>query len=261
MARFDNPKVLARIGEFFCLLKHEVNAIRRYELARELAEMLASCGLDRTLTAFGPYEKLAQSCQCNAKLSELNMTQFQGLLEPAKSVAYDDIGSFSIIVSDRKTIPADLVFLNQKAEKGLMTDTQAALIQDTIQCLRAKSYRPAIVMAWCFGFDMIREWIFRDPSRLQDFNSLLQNRTQKDGGRIVGDYQDFYKEKEVFVLDICRDATGSLCDFSTKTHRQLQVLLDERNSFAHANTFEATQAQAFAYVERLIRVVNSPPFA
>ena len=60
---------------------------------------------------------------------------------------------------------------------------------------------------------------------------------------------------------MCRDSQDTkLKDFDDKTVRGLQVLLDQRNEFAHANYAMATVTEATAYVERMVRIVTGPPF-
>jgi hypothetical protein len=130
---------------------------------------------------------------------------------------------------------------------------QEALRQDLMTCLKAHLARPAIVMAWALGYDLIRSWVFNDPQRLQDFNNQLRNPQ-------IADYHDFFAVGEQRVLETCRDAVGSLAGFTGKTFRTLHGMLDDRNNFAHANYAQATPAEATVYVERLVRVVTGPPF-
>jgi hypothetical protein len=130
---------------------------------------------------------------------------------------------------------------------------QDALRLDLITCLRAHLSRPAIVMAWALGYDLIRSWVFNDPRRLSDFNAQLRN------PQVVG-YHDFFAIGEQRVLETCRDAVGAMATFTSKTFRTLHGMLDDRNNFAHANYVQATPEEATVYVQRIVRVVTSPPF-
>jgi hypothetical protein len=106
---------------------------------------------------------------------------------------------------------------------------------------------------WALGYDLIRSWVFNDSQRLSDFNLKLKDPQ-------VVDYHDFFAIGEQRVLETCRDAAGSLTAFTGKTFRTLHAMLDDRNNFAHANYAQATPEEAVVYVQRLIRVVTSPPF-
>ena len=99
-----------------------------------------------------------------------------------------------------------------------------------------------------------------DATRWADFNQVLSRRTQRVGQRLIISYQDFFAEKEAFILEILRDASGSLQGFTGKTHLLLENLLDDRNAFAHADFADATESDSKAYIERLLRVLTSAPF-
>ena len=137
-----------------------------------------------------------------------------------------------------------------------MTDWQTAMWHDVLRCLQTRAYRPAITVGWALCYDIIRYWVFRDATRLNDFNSELTNRKKTN----ITDYENFFLHGESFVLDLCRLASGSLAGFTEKTQRSLQVLLDERNEFAHANFRLATAPVAQAHIERLIAILCAPPF-
>jgi hypothetical protein len=61
----------------------------------------------------------------------------------------------------------------------ILTPPQKQLLNETIICLECGAYRSAIVMGWCFGYDVIRWWIFNDKDRLNQFNSELASYTRK----------------------------------------------------------------------------------
>ena len=187
-------------------------------------------------------------------------SQLASIVHPVATRLYEEVRERSFIESD-STIPAKLISLAEHLGRSLQPH-QEALRADTELCLRARLYRPAIVSAWSLGYELIRWWVYSDAMRLSDFNAMLIQRTQKHrkGSRSVAQYDDFFTESEAFVLEICRDASGSLSQFTEKTYRTLQRLLDDRNAFAHANFHEATETEAKSYVERIVRVVESQPF-
>lgn len=130
---------------------------------------------------------------------------------------------------------------------------QEALRRDLVTCLKAHVARPAIVMAWALGYDLVRSWVFNDPLRKQAFSNQI--------GAQVNDYHDFFHLNEYRVLSACRNSQDvALAPFTDRELRDLQSLLDQRNDFAHANFNRASINEATAYVERMVRVVTSPPF-
>jgi hypothetical protein len=138
---------------------------------------------------------------------------------------------------------------------------QEALRQDLIVCLKAHLARPAIVTAWALGYDILRTWVYDDQPRRASFNTQLANPPRKGEPAAIVDYHDFFTLGEVRFLEICRDSQDmTLKDFTAKTFRTLQALLDQRNDFAHANYSQANEHEANAYVVRLLRVVTRPPF-
>ena len=158
----------------------------------------------------------------------------------------------SLRISDIKP-PDELSNLVARSGKPLKAHQQA-LQSDAITCLKMQLARPAIVSAWALGFDLVRSWVFDDPSRLTAFNAQI-------GSPVVTDYHDLFRVTEVKFLEVCRDSQDtSLIAFTHKTFRKLEELLDHRNEFAHANYAQATPAEANVFVERMIRVVTGPPF-
>jgi hypothetical protein len=138
---------------------------------------------------------------------------------------------------------------------------QQALQSDLITCLKVHLARPAIVMAWALGYDLVRSWVFDDSGRLAAFNQQLTKNPRKGEPIAVVVYSDFFHIGEWRFLEVCRDSQDTkLRDFDDKTVRGLQGLLDQRNEFAHANYAMATVTEATAYVERMVRIVTGRPF-
>ena len=131
---------------------------------------------------------------------------------------------------------------------------QEALRDDVTTCLKAELNRPAIVTAWALGYDLVRYWIYHDQARRDALNAALKNAR-------LDKYEDFFSIGERRVLKACCDCEeASLNDFTDKTYRTLENLLDQRNNFAHANFDLASSATAKAFVESMIRAVTGPPF-
>jgi hypothetical protein len=242
----QNPQVsspslyVSEVGKFFTLLER--------------------IGLESTRRMATSLEGLSIPGDHLGRISHVASLQLSSKVHPISTRLYEETIQQSLILCDGQINPK-LVSLLMELGRELQPH-QEVLRQDLEMCLRARLYRPAIVAAWNLGYDLIRWWIFEDSHRLADFNNLLSQRTanHRKGSRTIGRYDDFFFESEAFVLENCRDASGSLSDFSDKTYRQLQRLLDDRNAFAHANYDEATEAEAKSYVDRIIRILTNTPF-
>lgn len=237
-----SPKNYAsEVGKFFTLLERT-----GLHSTRRMAESLA--GLEV------PWNRLGMITHVASK-------ELASRVHPVATRLYEETAEKSFIESDPQIAPK-LVSLDQHLKRPLEVH-QEALRADTEMCLRAKLHRPAIVSAWNLCYDLIRWWIFSDAQRLADFNALLQQRTlnHRKGSRSIRRYDEFFVESETFVLDICRDAKGAMSSFTDKTHRVLQGLLDDRNSFAHANFDEATDPEAKSYIDKVIRLIGNQPFS
>lgn len=242
----QNPQVYrpnnyaAEIGNFFTLLERT-----GLESTRRLANSLAGLYI--------PAER-------NGMIGQVAGLELSSRAHPIATRLYEEVKERSFIEADSEIAPK-LLSLGEQLGRPLGPH-QEALRTDTERCLRARLYRPAIVSAWNLGYDLIRSWIFFEAQRLADFNALLKLRTanHRKGARTIVRYEDFFVESEAFVLEVCRDATGAMVDFTEKTYRTLQRLLDDRNAFAHANFDEATESEAKSYVDRIIRVLTNQPF-
>jgi len=242
----QNPQVYRselyakEVGNFFTLL--ERTGLRS---TRRMAESLAGLAIPNAPLGL---------------ITAVASLELSSRVHPIATRLYEETNDKDYIESDRQIAPK-LVSLAHEWGRPLEPH-QAALRADTETCLRARLYRPAIVTAWGLCFDLVRWWVFSDTQRLSDFNTLLVQRTanHRRGSRTISRYTDYFTESDAFILELCRDATGTLSDFTEKTHRILQRLLDDRNAFAHANFEEATETEAKSYVDRVIRVICNPPF-
>lgn len=224
-------------------------------------KLLLRCNLPRTQIAAGPIDgAILHYSPRTGGITANHSAQLQTLTGSIGRVLYDEAASKSVIITDTQDIPQSLLELHTRLAVPSLEPHQQALRQDVITCLKAKAHRPAIIVGWALGFDLIRWWVHSDATRLADFNQLLAQRTQRAGQRQIVNYQDFFGEKEAFILEILRDATGSLQGFTGKTHRLLENLLDDRNAFAHANFADATESESKAYIERLLRALTNAPF-
>lgn len=165
----------------------------------------------------------------------------------------------SVLVSDSQ-VPDSMTTFETRLGRPLQAH-QKAILEDIIKCFTARLARPAIVNCWALGFDVVRTWIHTDDNRLQTFNSQLAAHPPRRGPNQVNGYTDFFRLGESWILQVCRDAQDALSSFTDRTQRDLQNLLDQRNDFAHANYHHATEIEAAAYADRMVRIVTNAPFA
>lgn len=235
------PDLYAKeVGNFFTLLERA-----RMESTRRMASSLSGIVI--------PPDR-------SGLISQVASLELASRVHPIATRLYEEAAAHSLIETDRDVNPI-LGSLNDRLKVPLQS-YQEAMRADTERCLKAKLYRPAIVSAWNLCYDIVRSWIYNDPTRLADFNSLMVQRTarHKKGSRTVGRYEDFFLESDAFVLEICRDASGALASFGGTTYETLHRLLDDRNAFAHANFNDATPSESKSYVDKVIRAITSPPF-
>jgi len=226
--------------------------------AQSMVQRLSKAGFVSSLQIAEPLakeaEKLDGDFQGAVKFSR-NETQFKAIASSLDAVMMGEADSKSLILTDVK--PPDEI-----SQFANLARHQEALRGDLVTCLKAHLARPAIVMAWALGYDLIRSWVFNETThRLPAFNSQLASNPRRGEPVAVNDYHDFFRIGETRFLEICRDSQhASLQRFTDRTFRDLQGLLDQRNEFAHANYSSANEHEANVYVVRMVRIVTNPPF-
>lgn len=253
-----------QLGEFFFHIQNPQAAYIQSYLSDipEFLSLLQRCNLVQSLTASKQLDGIKLSyLRRSARIIPNQVNELTTLSRSIRDTLYEELRTHQVIITKNSTIPEVLIDLATRLGLSNLQPHQEALRNDIIQCLKVEAYRPAIVVSWALGFDLLRWWIFSDPNRLADFNLILEQRTQNKVVRQIHHYPDFFNENESFVLQLCRDSTGSLQKFTGKTFRLLENLLDDRNAFAHANFADATEHEAKSYIERLFRVLSGSPFS
>lgn len=259
---FHTVSNFVRLGETLHALQNP--QVYKPELyAKEVGDfwtLLEQTNLHSTRRLANSLDGLEIPADSSGMITRVAGLELSSRLHPIATRLYEETNEKTFIESDPH-IASKLVSLAEHLGRPLEPH-QEALRADTEMCLRARLYRPAIVSAWSLCFDLVRWWIYSDGRRLADFNSLLGQRTAKPprGSRKISQYDDFFLESDAFVLELCRDTTGTLSSFTGKIHRTIQRLLDDRNAFAHANFDEATETEAKSYVDKAIRLISNAPF-
>lgn len=135
-----------------------------------------------------------------------------------------------------------------------LTAAQVHLLRETLGDLETGHYSSAIVMAWNFTYDCIRQWVFNN--RLGPFNQWLRDHYHRDE---IGSYDDFYLRDaphERLVLDVYRET--NIVDGTTHDH--LCQALRFRHNYAHPDFKQPSIHKANAHIENLLDVLAGEPF-
>lgn len=254
-----NANDLIHLGVNFWTVRHpdRYDFLAYHNGLRSLIDRLEKAGFVETLRVARPLYQLANQLYEQDKFVELFDERIKHFASTAAAIdnALSGEGENTTLILTDQRPPNALLSL------ACPEPHQEALRLDLILCLQARLSRPAFVTAWALGFDLIRSWVLSDDERLIAFNAQLAKNPRKGEPIAIVEYRDFFHLGEARFLEICRDSQApSLVPFNDRVHRNLQSLLDQRNEFAHANDSSATPTEAIAYVERMIRIVTSPPF-
>ena len=252
-----------QLGELFFHIQNPQAAYVESYLADipEFLSLLQRCNLVQSLTASKQLDGIKLSyLRRSSRIIPNQVNELTTLTRSIRDTLYEELKTHQVAITKNAAIPEVICDLASRLEVSNLQPHQEALRNDIVQCLNVEAYRPAIVVSWALGFDLLRWWIFSDSKRLDDFNLILEQRTRNKTVRQIIYYSDFFNENESFVLQLCRDSAGSLQKFTGKTFRLLENLLDDRNAFAHANFDNATEHEAKSYIERLFRVLTGSPF-
>jgi hypothetical protein len=252
-----------RLGESLALVRNprpfHANAVK--DAMDSLLSQLTACGLTGTRTAADPFSRW--SLPFNPATGFIGGTALEQIVSAMEfvdqSLTYE-VGKRNVIEYDPNTAPTRLRDIETTQK---LTTSQTYLRDETVRCFEREAYRAAIVMGWCFAYDVIRQWVYSDATRLASFNAELAKYTnKKSGARQYADivhYDDFFSNKapgEGMVIEVCEAANL----FGGRVVRDLRHFLDKRNDYAHANAAQPSLQQATAYVEHLIDIVTAPPF-
>lgn len=226
-----------------------------------LKDRLIRCGYSSCMPLVdGLVELTATTTERIRGLDAKELEEVQHTSTDLRSILLHEAKATTAILSHLQ-LPQPLTELQNNLGYPL-PDYQEAMRKDVELCLKAGLTRPAIVMGWALGFDIVRAWVFNDTTgKLADFNTQLQSKPLRKGPTQITTFEDFFHVGEYDFLEVCKNAQGAgLVVFTEKQFRNLQSLLDQRNEFAHANYSHASQNVAVAYVERVLKAVTETPF-
>lgn len=217
----------------------------------------------KTISAMEPIKTRGlvrvNSGSINETLSDTEYKMLNQFMNSASQV-FDHEAREREVIELNKILSEQVIDLNLKLKEAsiVLKDNQSAMLDDMMDCLRVGLYRQAIVTAWMLGYDILRVWVFDNKARLDAFNAWHANGTKNNTA--ILEYEDFFKLNEAYFLDACMKSADALNVFTSKIHRSLIYLLDERNAFAHSNFRQCSNSKAEAYVERLFDILCEQPF-
>lgn len=147
-------------------------------------------------------------------------------------------GRLDDILNDHPTVVIVSKLLFELVER-IEDEAQRVFLAETIKCYRVGAFRAAIVMAWNLGFYHLRDWIWADRARIDNFNASIMKKFPKKACQINA-VIDFDELKEFEFLEICQH--GKL--LSKGVVEVLKDKLKKRNSAAHPSTIVFGQPQA-----------------
>lgn len=244
---------LIALGEGIVVLRNPAswNPVNYVANRDDFIQRLQIVGFTSTAAASNSLAKFTVR-QAGQQILQSDAIALQSIAQTVYSVLRHEAISTTIIATDH--MPPDTLLQLETTLGRQLEPHQKALYDDLLACLKAHLARPAIVMAWALGYDIVRWWIFSDPNRMAALATQMN--------KAIANEHDFFYLNEYRVLEACRNSQHpTLQPAFNDTHlRDLQALLDARNDFAHANFNRASINEANAYVERVVRVVTSPPF-
>lgn len=162
----------------------------------KLLHQLSECGMTRTRTVAQPLDGLSIPYnKTTGHISTVAQNELKAYMRPVLDMIAAESSELEVAAIDTGGISQRLQQIRQQSP---LTDSQKQLSEETILCLSRGAYRAAIVIGWCFAYDVIRWWAFDETTRLQKFNAGLSNFTKGKGKRTYQDissYEDFYSNK------------------------------------------------------------------
>lgn len=131
----------------------------------------------------------------------------------------------------------------------IQNDTERNFIEEAIRCFgtRPPAKRATVILTWIICIDHLQNFILKNKRMLTALNMALSRGNQKL--RKVSRKEDFSEMDESVFLTRIREAKIT----DTNIHKQLEEYLRFRDSCAHPNTLQISDARVEAFVEDIIK--------
>jgi hypothetical protein len=187
--------------------------------------------------------------------------QLTEIVETVAKVLYNEADNRQTIAIDASEVSKRLRDLPGLLPTGRpLTDSQTELMDEAIRCIECGAYRAAAVIGWNLAYDYIRTWVL-DSGHLDNLNAGLSRVCpQKTPITYYCDFFDKDAPIERNVIDaLAHQESGPI--INGELHDHLVQYLRYRNRYAHATAKAASAAKTNAYVEHLIDIITTSPFA
>jgi len=190
-------------------------------------------------------------------VNEESARVMQQLVTPIEKSLKYEAGQIEIITVDRDPVLSQLKSFH---EAFPLTDLQTSLRSELIYCMSVGALKASMILAWNFGFDYIRQWVF--DNHLSTFNAFLTSKyldrkTSKPKYESIVDYEDFFlgSPGERTFLEVT-EYSGIL---GRKKIDLLKALLHRRNDCAHPSFHNPSIDQVNAYTKDILNIISTSP--
>lgn len=161
-------------------------------------------------------------------------------------------GRLNDILSDHPTTVIVSKLLSDLVDK-ISDEAEKSFLSETMRCYRSGAFRASIVMVWNLGFYHLRDWIWADRGRIDQFNAGIAKKYPKSD-LVINSLIEFDELKEFEFLEVCQ--TSKL--LSKNLVETLKDKLKRRNSAAHPSTVVFSQPQADDVISEIVNNILIP---
>ncbi|HLN28601.1 MAG TPA: hypothetical protein VK395_12735 [Gemmataceae bacterium] len=249
------------LGEHVYLMQNRVETIRGPDLAGILARFIAlleECGFTSAKNAVSPLTVLNYPIlPGNQLLNPGSVTHISAAMRSAVNVMYNQAAAMKTVVLKESEASAKLRDLPK--HRGLTT-SQQHLWEETLRCFETGANRAAAVMGWNLAYDCMRRWIF---DNVLDFNTRLTTRYPSLAP--LTKYEDFFLKDAPDESELLKVAgfapPGQKPIIGGEIYDHLIAYLRQRNKYAHASGVIPSAEQVAGYIDHLIDIISTAPFA
>lgn len=161
-------------------------------------------------------------------------------------------GRLDDILKDHPTVVIVSKLLSDLVGK-IEDESENAFLSEAMKCYKVGAFRAAIVMIWNLGFYHLRDWVWADRSRIDQFNDGIKKKYPKKDLQISC-VLDFEELKEFEFIEICHSSKL----LSKNIVELLKDKLRRRNSAAHPSAMVFSQPQADDVISEIINNIIIP---
>ncbi len=227
-----------------------------FESIRNLRERLQKCGATATFAASASLANLELPVIGGSDIvTQVALNDVRLMLATVRDALRHEMDSRMMVELTTSNVSQRLLDL---PETVTLNDTQTRLLEETCRCIEVGAYRAAKVMGWNLTYDYIRQWVF--DNRLSEFNNALTTKYESNHPNPITEYEEFLTRKNLgeFVVIECMEEAKII---NGKLSDRLLHYLRERNDFAHSNHRVPSVHTVNAYLENLLDIIISGPFA